>query len=186
MRELYTREQGQWYKSINTQLSDLASGGHASDDLKLSTLLLANALYLECIPGLPERVWRGVILTVDDAQALANMYAAVTGQKIYFYGFTSASRSRDVALQFAGGNSGNGILFVIELRSGQRDCVADMRTTTVYKNEQEILISCNAGFEVRGVDMNSHPITVTLLLADESSCPRMLTINHKCSEHNTF
>ena len=182
LRELYTREKGQWYKRINDELNALASGGHASDELKLSTLLLANALFHEYIPfpGLPTRVWRGV--AVDNAQALANAYAAVqdTDELIYFYGFTSTSRSRNVALGFAGGD---GILFDIELVRNQRDCVADMRNTTEYKEEQEILISCNAGFGVCGVDMSSHPITVRLLLADESSCPRLLTTNHQCQEH---
>ena len=57
---------------------------------------------------------------------------------------------------------------------GRRDCVADMMRTTRFANEQEILISCNAGFRVVAVDMNTNPRTIRLRLDDERRCPRDL------------
>jgi len=172
LRILYTREQGQWYKRLNSELRSLTATDQVSADIRLPTLLLANAIYLECVDTLPGRAYRGIQVESESLHALAEAYASVQqGQHVYFHGFTSASRSRQVAENFAGDS---GILFDIELVRGRRKCVADMRNSTAFPDEEEILISCNAGFSVLGVDMNTSPLTVTLRLEDETRCPRRL------------
>ena len=121
-------------------------------------MLLGDAIY-RIVEKLPKTVYRGLELGAD----VLKEYKQAEGRTIYWYGFTSTSRDKDMAKTFGT------VLVEIELEKGNRNCVADMTRYSAYVDEAEVLISANAGFLIKLVDVER--LYIKLSLVDNEHCP---------------
>lgn len=167
VRSIYTGDE--IFQKLNLALCN----GTGDRAIKMYTQLLCEAIYRIHEP-LPYQVFRGVMYS----DALVSLYSRCRGHVIYYYSFTSTSRDLGCADQF--GRAKGGWLLSIQLQKGNRNCVADVSMVSRYSEEQEILISCNAGFEI--LDVNHTTRTISLRLVDEERCPAALP-NKKCRAH---
>ena len=113
--------------------------------------------------SLPPTVWRGV----GFSSALVSKYKRNIGKTIYFYSFTSTSRSKE---QASAGHFASTTLLKINLQSGFRHAVADVSKVSDMPWEQEVLLSPNSGFRIEKVSMDQHPMLIELTLVDQSQC----------------
>ncbi len=155
IKHLYTKET--LFKNLNVILCNEDKSCQA---MRMFTQFLSEALYqqYEKLPGV---VYRGVKFS----EALVKRYERNIGKTIYYYSFTSTSRSIEVAKRFA-----DPYLMVIHLDQGKRDCVADVSTISAFRHEQEVLIACNSGFVIESVD--TFRKLIVLRLVDQSRCLR--------------
>lgn len=141
--------------------------------------VLSEAVY-QVVEELPDVVYRGIPdLNLDD-------YANNVGKLIYFWRFTSTSRSREIAMRFTHLGKGKpksptAALFEITLLKKRRNCVADLTKQSKYPVEKEILICCNAGFKIDKVDRTNRVIHLTLV--DESHCLKAQPTASLCASH---
>jgi len=155
VKHMYT--QNHIYKKLNEGLNQ-STKVSLTKFQKHFTVLLGDAIW-KIVEKLPKKVYRGMYLTDHELME----YKQAEGKTIYWYGFTSTSQSEEVARGF--GNA----FFEIELEKGNRDCVANMKDESQYPEEEEVLISANAGFYVEKVDLQKR--RVRLLLVDNEHCP---------------
>ena len=159
----------------------LAQAGRRSVDAYavLYTQLLAEALFDERRSGsrpLPRRVFRGLRCFSEVHLRHYERLAADRG-RVYFYAFTSTSADPTVALRFA---QPSGWRFVIDIGSCAAECVASVAHLSEF-DEQEVLISANAGFRVDSVSRPAKVVRITLV--DEGQClkrkPRSYCAKHR-------
>lgn len=153
------------YSRLNLSLCNELKGDYVSQ----FTLLLSNAIYRQT-RSLPSRIYRGV----DYSSALVELYEENAGEVIYLYSFAACSRSRKVAEGFGPW------IMDIKLKRGNRDCVSDVSDASLYRHEDEIIISANAGYEIQSVNWKTK--TIGLELVDESRCLRELP-ERLCGDH---
>ena len=170
IQTLYTEEHV--YNQLNQALSqELKAPG--DDDFPLKTaVLLGDVVYRQYTDNLPSECFRGIGMY----RALLRSYRSNIGRTVYFYPFTSTSRSETQATRFArsahaGNSSLVSTLFKITLQRGQRHAVADVSSVSAYQHEEEILIAPNSGFRIDSVtrvDSDSGPLRVIhLTLVDQ-------------------
>jgi uncharacterized protein YunC (DUF1805 family) len=152
VKHMYT--QNHIYKRLNQGLDK----GQITRFEKHFTILLGDAIW-KIVEGLPKKVFRGMNMKDDELRE----YKHAEGRVIYWWGFTSTSHSKAQAQGFGD------VLFEIELQRGNRDCVANMKDVSEYPDEEEVLISANAGLHVQRVDLQKR--YVHLLLVDNEHCP---------------
>jgi len=154
------------YEEINTKLrnqSDL-------DRVEQAFVLGMAFTVRRPVQELPDVVYRGLNLT----QGHMTDYENSLGKQIYFYGFTSTTIDQKTAKKF--GNT----LMIITLQKGNRMNVAKIGGIAHWKNEKEVLISCNSGFQITKVDSFMKVIYLTLM--DEAfSAPEITTLT--CKQH---
>ena len=83
------------------------------------------------------------------------------GEQVQWNAFTSTSLSRDVALEFAQRDGGDGVLFVIT-RDPQHAAAADISTQSQFPSEQEVLLLPMQVFDVQGVHDRGGHIEIVL------------------------
>ena len=173
VRRLYTNGK---LEQLNCQLACAAS--RPCDPFTIRyTQLLAEALFEERRAERrgPRRLYRGLQLFSAELQ---RAYEERVGRRVYFHRFTSTSADPSVALRFA---QPSGWRMVIDTRGSAGDCVASVAHLSEY-DEQEVLISANAGFRVDAVVRSQRVVRLTLV--DETHCLRRRTATsatcHRC------
>jgi len=162
-------------KHIFTKLNMALCNETVEAPVRMYTQLLADSVY-NIRERLPEVVYRGV----EYSDSLAHRYKKYIGKVVYYYSFTSASRHIEQADRF--GRDREGWLLKIGLEKGNRGCVADVSGESIYPSEAEILISCNAGFEIDDVDTRQR--IIELVLVDEEHCLKQKPEGKVCYKHS--
>ena len=144
----------------------------------LYTQLLAEAIFDErrsASRPLPRRVFRG-LRCFSEAHLRRYERLAASRGRVYFHAFTSTSADPTVALRFA---QPSGWRFVIDIGSCAAECVASVAHLSEF-DEQEVLISANAGFRVDSVSRPAKVVRITLV--DEGQCLRRKPRRY-CARH---
>jgi hypothetical protein len=129
--------------------------------------------------GLPDVVYRGVYYSDE----LLDLYADNIGETVYLYNFISTSRLESVAQRFARKNGSHGTVITINILRGKRDSVGDVQKLSMFPEEQEILIACNAGYRIESVDLKTRQVELTLI--DQTKC-LSAEPNKQCKAHRRW
>lgn len=156
LMSMYTRSD--FFKSLNLALCNQLSTGH----IRMYTQLLSHTLCTMPKHEIPTVVYRGV----GYSDELIALYEKHIGSTIYLYNFISTSRLKLQAERFAQKHGAKATILTVHLPTVARQAGAPLAYVAAhskYPTEEEVLISCNAGYRIDRVDLVGRTIDMTLV-----------------------
>ena len=115
------------------------------------------------VDNLPAVLWRGV----NYSDELLQLYQKHVGKIIFLYNFISTSRLQRVAVKHVA-KKAHPALLQLRVPADAKAAMADVAARSVYPEEEEVLIACNAGYRIDSVNLAKR--TVELTVVDISKC----------------